>query len=91
MGWPARVHDAAVHSERLTQKASAAQGAYDERQNPVRDCRAFATPSLVTLPYLQEIEIQDDRILMRSEFFKVERTIYVDGRGHPRDQSQEIT
>lgn len=67
----------------LTDKAIAAQAAYDESQNPVRDCRAYTTPSLMTLPYLNEIEIRDDRILMRTEFFAVERTIYMDGRGHP--------
>ena len=67
----------------LTAKAAAAQAAYDESKNPVKDCRAYPTPSLVTLPFLNQIEIRGDRILMRSEFFKVERTIYMDGRGHP--------
>lgn len=68
---------------RMTEKAIAAQPAYEESQNPVRDCRAYTTPGLLALPYLHEIEIQDDRILMRTEFFRVERTIYMDGRGHP--------
>jgi hypothetical protein len=67
----------------LTPKAIATQAAYDESQNPVRDCRAYATPGLITLPYLHEIEVQADRIVMRTEFFKVGRTIYMDGRGHP--------
>lgn len=66
----------------VTERAIAAQSAYEESQNPVRDCRAYATPGLIALPYLHEIEIQDDRILMRTEFFRVERTIYMDGRGH---------
>jgi hypothetical protein len=67
----------------LTDKAIAVQAAYAESQNPVRDCRAYSTPTLITLPYLNEIEIRDDRILIRTEFFRVERTIYMDGRGHP--------
>jgi len=67
----------------LTDKGIAAQTDYDESQNPVSSCRAYATPHLVTLPYLYEIVIEDDRILLRTEFFRVERTIFMDGRGHP--------
>lgn len=68
-----------------TDKGNAARSSYDEKQNPVSNCRAYVTPSLIRLPYLVEIEIQDDRILMRSEFYKVERTIFMDGREHPAD------
>lgn len=69
----------------LTEKGVAAQSAYDESQNPVKDCRAYTIPSLMVIPYLNEISIQDDRILIRTEFFRAERTIYMDGRGHPED------
>ena len=32
-----------------------------------------------------EIDIVEDRIFIRSEFFNVERTVYMDGRGHPEN------
>ena len=34
-------------------------------------------------PYLNEIVIRADTILIRSELFNVERTVYMDGREHP--------
>jgi len=33
--------------------------------------------------YLTGIEILEDRVMLRSEFFDVERTVYTDGRSHP--------
>jgi hypothetical protein len=69
----------------LTEKGKAAQAAYDESMNPVIDCIPFPSPSIVTAPYLQEIEVLGDRILIRTELFHVERTIYMDGRGHPEN------
>ena len=45
---------------------------------------------LAVLPYLNEIEILDDRVLIRSEFYGVERTIYTDGRGHPAEGPRTI-
>jgi hypothetical protein len=35
--------------------------------------------------YLTGIEILDDRVMLRSEFFDNVRTVYTDGRGHPDD------
>lgn len=35
--------------------------------------------------YLTGIEILDDRVMLRSEFFDVERTVYTDGREHPAE------
>jgi len=69
----------------LTSKGQAAKAAYVESMNPVIDCIPFPTPSLVSAPYLHEIEVLNDRILMRTELFHVERTVWIDGRGHPQD------
>ena len=69
----------------LTEKGAAAQAAYTEADNPVSDCIPYPLPTIVAAPYLNEIEIRDDRILIRTEFFGVERTIYMDGRDHPQD------
>jgi hypothetical protein len=69
----------------LTEKGAAAQAVYTEADNPVSECIPYPLPTIVAAPYLNEIEILDDRILVRSEFFGVERTFYMDGRGHPEN------
>ncbi|NIW25302.1 MAG: hypothetical protein GWN29_12445, partial [Gammaproteobacteria bacterium] len=68
-----------------TQAAIEARAEYTQEQYPPAHCVAFATPTLVQLPYLYQIEILEDRVLMRSEFYSVERTIYTDGREHPTE------
>jgi len=70
---------------RLTEKGAAAQAEYTEADNPTSDCVPFPLPTIVAAPYLNEIEMLDDRILIRSELFNVERTFYTDGRGHPEN------
>ena len=68
-----------------TPKGLAAIKAYTEASNPVADCVPYATPWLPTLPYLNEIDVGKDRIVIRSEFLNVDRTVYMDGRPHPKD------
>jgi len=63
----------------------AAREQFDLTQIPSADCQAYATPMITVLPYLYEVEIRDDRVLIHSEFFDVLRTVYTDGRGHPAD------
>jgi hypothetical protein len=73
-------------SLRLTEKAQAAQASYEPiRDDPEMQCIAPPTPAMLVAAvlYLAEIELLEDRILMRSEFFDAERTIHMDGRGHP--------
>jgi len=73
-----------------TQAALQARAEYTEAQYPPAACLAFPTPVLSQLPYLYEIEILDDRVLITSEFYAVERTIYTDGRVHPADGVRTI-
>jgi hypothetical protein len=70
---------------RLTEEGVRARAEYVESMNPVIDCIPFPSPSIVTAPYLFEVELRDDRILIRTEVFHVERTIWMDGRGHSDD------
>lgn len=68
----------------LTERAIAAQAQYDIRSdNPSAQCIAPPTPTILIAPYLNEIVLREDSILIRNERFNVERTVYVDGRGHP--------
>ena len=69
----------------LTDKGTAAQAAYTEADNPTSDCIPFPTPTIVAAPYLNQIEILDDRIIVKTEVFQVERTFYTDGRDHPEN------
>lgn len=56
---------------------------FTETSNPVTNCVPYSAPWLPALPYLNEIEIGKDRIVIRSEFLNVDRTVYMDGRPHP--------
>lgn len=70
---------------------TAAGRASRESYNPVTDdpnnqCISNPPPFHVSSNnYLTGIEILDDRVIMRSEFFDNVRTVYTDGRGHPDD------
>lgn len=70
-----------------TEKGTAARAQYDVRsENPVAACIAYPSPTIVAAPqYLNELTVHDDRVTIHSEFYDVERTIYVDGRGHPEN------
>ena len=80
-----------ARSAALTPAGQAALESYD----PVRDApssQCIATPPPFqnsSTNYLTGIEILEDRIMIRSEFIDVERTVYTDGREHP--ESMEPT
>ena len=70
-----------------TEKGAAARAQYDLRsENPVAACIAYPSPMIVAAPqYLNELAVHDDRVTIHSEFYDVERTVYLDGRRHPVD------
>ena len=70
----------------LTKKAISAQAQYDIRtQAPAAQCIANPSPTILVAPYLNEIVLREDSVLIRNERFNVERTVYMDGRGHPEN------
>lgn len=73
-----------------TQAGLEARAAYNDTLYPPSQCVAFATPLLMVLPYLVEIETLEDHVLIRSEFYSVERVVYTDGRGHPENGERTI-
>jgi hypothetical protein len=79
-----------LHRGKLTEKGAAALAAFDQRESPVKDCLAFATPMSVFLPYRTEIEIEPERVYIRSEYFETERVIYTDGRPHPANGERTV-
>jgi Family of unknown function (DUF6152) len=74
----------------FTEAGLAARAAYTPDQNPAADCLAYPTPMITILPYLYKIDVLADRVLIRSEFFDVERTVYMDGHDHPADGPRTI-
>ncbi len=60
---------------------------YDhDRDNPNAVCYGYGLVSGLTSPhYLNQIEILDDRVIIRDEWFDAERIVYTDGREHPVD------
>lgn len=70
---------------RPTERGAAIIAAFDEGQSPVQNCLAFPAPLVTVLPYRTKIDVEDDRIVFRSEYFDVERIVYMDGRGHPEN------
>ena len=60
---------------------------YDhDRENPNAVCYGYGLVAGLTSPhYLNEIEILDDRVIIRDEWFDAERVVHTDGRGHPED------
>lgn len=72
----------------LTEKGRAAVEAFDQNsdENPVLSCMSRPTPAGIVYTdfYPMEIEFaEDDIIMIRSQFFDQERTVYMDGRAHP--------
>lgn len=69
----------------LTGKGAAAKDAFDfYADSPVAQCVPHTSPWLLTTGlYVNEIELGDDVVVIHSEYFDVERTVYMDGRGHP--------
>lgn len=71
----------------LTLKGRTARAEYDDSMHPTVNCVAPPSPWIVALAdlHLAEIDINANEIVFRSEFNDAERTVYIDGRGHPED------
>lgn len=59
-----------------TEKGLAAIGVYTEADSPAVECVPHTSPFLPVLPYLNAIEILEDTVIIRSEFYNVDRTVY---------------
>jgi hypothetical protein len=70
----------------LTPAGAAAQAAFDVNvENPAAACISYPPPATIVVSgfFLSQIELSDDVITLRNEWFDTERTIYTDGRQHP--------
>jgi hypothetical protein len=73
----------------LTEKGRIAEAAYSQNsdENPELTCISKPTPSMIVYTDLYPLEIEfndsDETIEIRSQYFDVERIVYMDGREHP--------
>ena len=72
----------------LTEKGQLAADAFDQNseENPVLSCTTRPTPAGIVYTDFYPMEIQfieDEIIMIRSQYFDQERTVYMDGRSHP--------
>ena len=79
---------------KLTERAATAQAAYIglSEENPHSRCIGRPTPAMIVSSdlYALEIEIGERQqiVLIRSEFWDEERTVYMDGRPHPAESNR---
>lgn len=77
----------------LTEKGRMAKAAFDPRSaGTAENCVPYPTPFLMTSNYwyLIEVEMADDRIVFRGEFYDAQRTVFMDGRQHPQDGPRTV-
>lgn len=67
----------------LTEKGRAAVAKFDVANDPLANCVAPPVPDSLSTPYLHEIVVEDGRVILREEYFEIDRIVYMDGRGHP--------
>jgi Family of unknown function (DUF6152) len=95
-GYPGGLDNITRTLLKLTPKGQAALEAYDDNstENPLVDCTVRPTPAMILYTNLYPIEIEfneaEQTISIRGQFFDEERTVYMDGRGHP-DASVRFT
>lgn len=78
-------HTLEVIAERLTDTGRAVASAFDLADDPAIQCERFGVFRTILHSDPIEFEIFDDRIEIRGEDLTIDRTVYMDGRGHPED------
>ncbi len=76
-------HTNEVIAERLTAAGRAIGAAFDLADDPAIQCERFGVLRTILHSDPIEFEIFDDRIEIRGEDLTIDRTVYMDGRGHP--------
>jgi hypothetical protein len=76
----------------LTPKGQQAKESFNDSLDPVANCTSWPIPQLAVFSglYPMKIEVADDKVLLRYEFFNTLRTVYMDGRDHPADAPRTI-
>jgi hypothetical protein len=67
----------------LTDKGKAATANVDPKANIQKDCVPIGEPALLFYPVAQKIDVQKDKVIIKTDWMDSERTVYLDGRKHP--------
>lgn len=76
-------HTLQIIADRLTDTGLAVSLAFDLGDDPAIHCERFGVFRTILHSDPIEFQVYDDRIIIRGEDLTVDRTIYMDGRGHP--------
>ncbi len=79
-------HTSEIIKNLLTDTGSAVGQAFDLGDDPAIQCERFGIFRTVLHSDPIEFEVYDDRILILGEDLTIDRTVYMDGRGHPLDE-----
>jgi hypothetical protein len=74
-----------------TNRAAGFNQAFDDGFNPTYDCSPTPIPGLINDDYDFQITQQADRVIIRYEKMDVVRTIWLEGHGHPKPESNDYT
>jgi len=78
-------HTLAVIADRLTPTGRTIGAAFDLADDPAIQCEAFGTFRTALHSDPIEFEVHNDRIIIKGEDLTVDRTVYMDRRGHPEN------
>jgi hypothetical protein len=67
----------------LTDAAKAVAAKMDARATTQKDCIPIGVPSVTFYPVATTIDVQKDRVLIKTDWMDTDRVVYLDGRAHP--------
>lgn len=79
-------HTFQIIADRLTDTGRTVGSAFDLADDPAIQCESFGIFRTVLHSDPIEFEVYDNHIIIRGEDLTVDRTVYMDGRGHPNNE-----
>ena len=67
----------------VTDAAKAVAAKMDARSTTQKDCIPIGLPFVTFYPVATTIEVQKDRVLIKTDWMDTDRIVYLDGRAHP--------
>ena len=81
-------HTQTIVTDRLSDFGREYASAYDLADDPAIQCERFGAFRTIVHSDPISFEMHDDRIVIEGEDLSVDRTVYMDGRGHPDDDAK---
>ena len=83
-------HTLQVVRDRLSEFGREYASNFDLADDPAIQCERFGAFRTIVHSDPIVFEMHDDRIVIKGEDLTVDRTVYMDGRGHPEDASRTV-